>query len=107
MILPTLEELQRKTNYRKPIEVGHYSKNEVGDILLNNRQSLSQYAEQQLPLDLNQGYPHDYIKRDPKPVRLDDLLIATRELESNVEFLTCMYLDRARHNDQNFIDTLL
>ena len=90
MALPSKVELEYKTQYRKPVEVGHYSKDCVGNVVPNSRQALSQYKDQKLPMDLNIGYPENYIKRDPVPVRLNDLLNATKDLKhNNVEFLTC------------------
>ena len=90
LTLPTLQELERKTPYSKPIEVGFYSKDATGNVLSNSRQLLAQYKEPELPLDLNIGYPEKYIKRDPVPVRLTDLLKATVENTHKVEFLTCI-----------------
>ena len=90
LTLPTLQELERKTPYSKPIEVGFYSKDATGNVLCNSRQALAQYKEPELPLDLNIGYPEKYIKRDPAPVRLTDLLKATAKNTRKVEFLTCI-----------------
>lgn len=90
MALPDIPRLRKVTQYSQPREVAYFSYDQHRRLLLNSREALEYYQAPSLPLDLNKGYPHDYITRNPAPERLDALLkaIGGLQLKSTPKFCT-------------------
>ncbi|KAJ3304602.1 Dom-3 Z [Kappamyces sp. JEL0829] len=80
----SLKPFQKITNYEKPKEVSWFSFDEERSLHLGCRRSLGMLVpgafqpKDLLPLDMNPGYPDDYVVRDPTPERLDALLACLR-----------------------------
>ena len=77
----SLKELQRVTPFSKPVELSHFSFDANRRLLLNNSSSLACLDKSvKLPLDLNIGYPNDYITREPTPEGLSALVRSLQSL---------------------------
>ena len=84
-----ISEYQIVTAYSKPREIGFFSFDENRKLLLNSNQSISVLnSSVQLPLDMNSGYPDDYIKRDAKPEGIVALCDFMESRPENSDFIS-------------------
>jgi RAT1-interacting protein len=76
LALPKLKDLEKISKFDQPKEFQYFSFDSARQQIMRSRASLGVLIHPKLPLDLNAGYPTDYIMRDPKPERLQPLLKA-------------------------------
>lgn len=89
---PNLKEFQKITKFEKPRELSWFSFDSERNLQVEKRSSLSVLQSQKsisLPLDMNQGFPEDYIERKNTFEALDALLLTLKsKTRHQAEFIT-------------------
>jgi hypothetical protein len=95
-LLP-IKNYQKVTEYTQPSELGSFCYDAERKCNVGDRSKLYYYWPPQIPSDLNYGFPEKFIKPEPKPERLDALLLCLKDINSKKDvphvpnFCTCTW----------------